>query len=91
MNKNNLYEERITLWSANTADEAIEMAEKEAMRYSKKNNIEFIGLSQLYHLFENRIRNGTEIVSLMREHNYSANKYIDRYFDTGFERQQNQG
>lgn len=88
MSKHNLYEERITLWKASSFDDAIGMAENEAEVYARDTSCEFVGLSQVYHLYDKRIKNGSEIFSLMREHNYSPSKYLDRYFDTGFERQQ---
>ena len=89
MTKHNLYEERITLWKTGSANDAIAEAEKEAAVYAKECNCEFIGLSQVYHIFDRNITNGSEVFSLMREHNYSPNKYLDRYFDTGSEHQQN--
>ncbi len=88
MNKHFLYEERITLWKADSADDAIMRAEKEAAVYAEENDCTFIGLSQLYHLFCEKIETGSEVFSLMREHDDSPSKYIDRYFDTGFEKQQ---
>lgn len=88
MTKNYLYEERITLWKAVSFDEAIELAEKEAKEYARNNECEYIELAQTYHLYDDEIAHGTEIFSLMREHNYTPKRYIDRYFDTNYERQQ---
>ena len=89
MVKSNLYEERITLWRAHSFDEAIELAEKEAFKYAEDCECEYLGFAQAYHLYEENIESGSEIFSLMREHNYSPKKYLDRYFDTNYERQQN--
>ena len=69
-------------------DKAIEFAEKEAVEYAANTNCEYIGLAQSYHLCVENMKNGSEVFSLMREHNYTPNKYSDRYFDTNFERQQ---
>jgi hypothetical protein len=88
MTKYNLYEERITLWRADSFDKAIEYAEKEAVEYAMDSECEYIGLAQAYHLYDDTIGNGSEIFSLMREHNYTPKKYLDRYFDTDYERQQ---
>ncbi len=89
MEKRNLYEERITIWNTDSFDKAIELAEEEAKSYAKDTDSVFVGLSQGYHLYETEIINGSEIFSLMREHNYSPKTYLDRYFDTGQERTQN--
>jgi hypothetical protein len=88
MTKNHLYEERITIWKVESFDQAIELAEKEAEEYANDNDCEYIDLAQAYHLYEKTIGNGSEICSLMREHNYTPKKYLDRYFDTSHERQQ---
>ena len=88
MTRQHLYEERITIWKTVSFDEAIELAEKEAEKYAEESDCEYIGLAQAYHLYDESIENGTEIFSLMREHNYTPKKYLDRYFDTKLERQQ---
>lgn len=89
MTKNFLYEERFTIWKTTSSDKAIELAEKEAAEYAADTECEYIGLAQSYHLYDDTIENGSEIFSLMREHNYTPKKYLDRYFDTNYERQQN--
>lgn len=88
MAKNNLYEERITLWKSASFEKAIELAEREAEEYADNNECQYLGLAQAYHLFDKKIQDGSEVFSLMREHNYSPKKYLDRYFDTSYERQQ---
>lgn len=88
MTKNHLYEERITIWKTDSFDKAIELAEKEAEKYAADTDCEYIELAQAYHLYDESIENGSEIFSLMREHNYTPKKYLDRYFDTRYERQQ---
>ena len=79
-----LYEERITLWQAQSIDHAIELAEEEAGDYASE-NMEFLGYSQAYALFESVPANGIEIFSLLRESDLDSEIYIDTFFDTGSE------
>jgi hypothetical protein len=80
------YEERITLWRARSADEAIELAEREAGEYSDGGRIEFIGFSQSYRIYqEDGIGVGTEVFSLLRDSDLSPVNYIDAFFQTGGE------
>lgn len=87
MAKKHLYEERITIWEATNIDQAIELAEQEAESYAKETDAEYLGLAQGFHLFEKVNSSGTEIFSLLRESNLKPEKYMDRFFDTGTERQ----
>lgn len=82
MLKRNLYEERITIWSARNFDSAIKKAEKEAFQYAKKTESEYLKFAQCFHLYDEVNANGQEVFSLMREHNYSSEKYLDRYFES---------
>jgi len=84
------YEERVTLWRAESFEAAIAKAEAEAARYAKTLDAEYSGFAQAYHLsVENRpLDSGDEIFSLMRDSTLAANEYVSRYFDTGAERQQ---
>lgn len=79
-----LYEERITLWQAESIDHAIELAEQEAEAYASE-NMEFLGYSQAYALFKSVPANGIEVFSLLRDSDLAPDKYIDTYFDTGRE------
>ncbi len=83
------YEERITIWRAQSFDKAIEMAELEAADYAKVVDARYIGLAQAFHLgVEDRpLCSGDEVFSLMRDSRLGPNDYIERYFDTGEERQ----
>jgi len=87
MVKQHLYEERITVWRAASFDEAVSLAEDEAHQYAKDTDSEYIELAQAYHVYPKRLSSGSEVFSLMRESNHSPGKYLDRYFDTGEERQ----
>jgi hypothetical protein len=84
-----LYEERILLWKAESLDQAIEMAEKEAKEYEKNTNCVYIGLTQGYHTYIDQPKSGSKVFSLMREDDLPADEYLDLYFDTGGERQTN--
>lgn len=86
--KRNLYEERITIWKAKSFEEAVELAEIEAKDYADPDS-EYLGLAQVFNLFDEVLENGTEVFSLMRESNYTPKKYLDIYFDNGSERQGN--
>lgn len=82
------YEERITLWRASSADEAIERAEAEAEEYAagiEETPVTYLGLAQCFHLFDEP-GDGAEIFSLMRDSDLDHDDYIDSFFDTGSER-----
>ncbi|MFD0689996.1 hypothetical protein [Actinomadura fibrosa] len=82
-----LYEERITLWQARDHQEAIRLAEREAVDYAGAlEGVTFIGLSQSFSL-EAAPGHGSEVFSLMRESELSEDDYLTRFFDTGSERQ----
>ena len=84
--KNKLYEERIVLIKANSFDDAITKAEKEAEKYSKENSSsKFLGYVNVYKLVDGKLRNYTEVYSLMRDSTLSEEPYIDNFFDTGKE------
>jgi hypothetical protein len=83
------YEERITLWQATTFDEAIDLAEAEAVEYAEFMGVEYLAdFGQAYNVADVPPRNGTEIFSLTRYSPLAAEAYIERFFDTGRERQQ---
>lgn len=81
-----LYEERITLWQAESAEEAIELAEAEAAEFASDED-EYLGLSQAYRLFDEP-GHGAEVFSLMRTSVMEPDAYLDSFFDTGAEREQ---
>lgn len=83
---NKLYEERIVLISATSPDEALVKAEKEAEIYASDNQMTYLGYVNVFQLYHDKIENGTEVYSLMRESELDGNDYIDRFFDTGSER-----
>jgi hypothetical protein len=81
-----LYEERITLWRAETIDAAIELAEIDARSYVEGSG-EYLGFSQAFALFEPVTTSGVEVFSLLRESDLSPRDYLNEFFDTGHERE----
>lgn len=82
-----LYEERITLWRAETMDEAIESAEREAVEYARENGFTFIDLSQAFWMFSDLEGDGVELFSLLRESDLDPSAYLDAFHATGCERE----
>ncbi|MFF0271126.1 DUF4288 domain-containing protein [Kribbella sp. NPDC004536] len=81
------YEERITLWRADSFEGAIERAEAEAIEYASLGAPdEYLGLAQAYRLAD-APGDGAEIFSLIRDSELAPRAYLDRFFDTGSERQ----
>jgi len=78
------YEERLTLWYAGSADEAIELAEKDAEEYAASAGCEYTGLAQSYWL-EEEPGHGVVAFSLVRKSTLTPDAYIDTFFDTGSE------
>jgi hypothetical protein len=81
-----LYEERVTLWRAGSAEEAIAAAEEEARSYCDDLDAEYLGLAQSYALSDVP-GNGVEVFSLMRKSVLDVQAYLDAFFDTGTESQ----
>lgn len=81
------YEERITLWQAESFDTAIEQAEQEAAEYADGSDVVYLGLAQAFWLYD-APASGTEIFSLIRTSDLAPRSYIARHFETGGERQQ---
>ncbi|PJN30022.1 hypothetical protein [Kitasatospora sp. CB02891] len=83
------YEERITLWRAPSADDAIALAEVEAETYARESGVEYLGFAQSYRLGDHGVPGaGAEVFSLLRDSSLEPSAYLDAYFDTGAERQQ---
>ena len=87
-NENALFEERVTLWRAESFDEAIALAETEAADYAEDLNLQYVGLAQAFHLAETTVGVGSELFTLCRESDLDPQDYIATFFDTGAERQQ---
>jgi hypothetical protein len=81
------YEERITLWQAESVDNAIAHAEREAADYAADlADVRYLGLAQAFNVFDEP-GNGIEVFSLMRDSALDPDSYLTRFFDTGNERQ----
>ena len=84
------FEERITLWRADSLDAAIETAEREARAYADENDVTYLSFAQAYALGdEGEIRPGAEVFSLLRDSALPPEQYLDTFFDTGREHQGN--
>ncbi len=81
-----VYEERIVLLKANNEDEAITLAEKDALEYANDVDCEFLNYASCFHTFEDKIIHLSELYSIMRESELDPEKYLDLYYDTGSER-----
>jgi hypothetical protein len=81
------YEERLTLWQADSLDQAIEKAETEAQRYAQQLRTEYLDIAQAYWIGAERPKQGDELFSLMRDSELDSDEYLDAFFDTGRERQ----
>ncbi|MGX6606163.1 hypothetical protein ACWKSP_29180 [Micromonosporaceae bacterium Da 78-11] len=79
-----LFEERITIWTANSFETAIELAEVEAEEYAADVGCLYLKLSQAYH-FDEDPTPGVEVFSLMRRSDLDSHAYVTTFFDTGKE------
>lgn len=77
------YEERVTLWQADDFAGALALAEAEAQAYEFG---EYTDLAQAFLLLDEP-GHGAEVFSLIRDSALPAHAYLDRFFDTGTERQ----
>ena len=84
--KKYLYEERITVWKTSSIKKALELADMEAVEYCADGGCRYLKFAQAYHLYADRIGNGVEVFSLMRDSFLPYGKYLNKHFDTGWER-----
>lgn len=83
-----VYEERITLRRPASFGEAIRLAEHEARDYAGGlKAASYAGLAQAYEL-DDEPDHGAELFSLMRESTLPTAEYLNAFFDTSSERQQ---
>jgi hypothetical protein len=81
------YEERITLWSCGSFEDAVERAEQEAHEYVNMAALQgYVGLAQAYLVGEEQPGDGEEVFSLLRDSELSPHQYASTFFDTGQER-----
>jgi hypothetical protein len=84
------YEQRITLWVADSGDEAFLLAEEEARPYADSMQPlgSYLGLAQYYWL-DDEPGAGAELFSLMRQSHLGADDYIRQLLMAGSEGQRN--
>ena len=81
------YEERVLLFAADDEDAAIAKAEVEAAEYAALfGDCTALGFQQSFALTE-EVGDGAEVFSLMWNSDLEPDDYLDRFFDTGDERQ----
>ncbi|MEU6356185.1 hypothetical protein ABZ896_43915 [Streptomyces sp. NPDC047072] len=81
-----VYEERVTLWTARSSDEAITRAEAEAREYCEAlEEVEYVNFAEAFRITE-APGEGAEVFSLMRDSELPAGQYVRRFFATGSER-----
>ena len=81
------YEERVTIHRAISLDAAIANGESCAAKYESEAT-RYLGYISAFEIHD-EIGEGSEVYSLMRKSQLSPDEYIDRFFDTGQECQQN--
>jgi len=81
------FEERITVWRAASSAQAVTLATAEAAGYAAGlDDVVALDLVQAYALPEPP-GHGAEVFSLIRESGLPVAGYLERFFDTGRERQ----
>jgi hypothetical protein len=84
-----LYEERVTLWNAESLSVAYKLAEDEAVRYASEAKAVFVRTSDGFSLFDDKFASGIEVWSKMRGSNFSPEDYIETFIwtrkDRGFD------
>lgn len=83
-----VYEERIVLVRADSFEEAHQRGEAEAREYAADGDMELLDHSEVFHLFDRKITDRTEVFSNLRESPLPPEEYVQRYFSTGDERTQ---
>jgi hypothetical protein len=83
----NLYEERVVIVRAADFATALGKAESEAGEYACDDDVQFLGFSQAFEIYEDPSSPPAEVFSLMRESPLDAEAYIDSFFSTGSERE----
>jgi hypothetical protein len=87
--KGDCYEERLTLWRAESLDDAIRLAEAEAAVYARQiedHPLNYAGLAQAYTL-DGDPGHGAEVFALLRDSDLEPDAYLSAFFATGREHQ----
>ena len=80
-----VYEERVTIWTGKSFEEAIDKAEAEARAYAGEEG-KYLGYCDAFEMYDDPTTEGAEVYSLMRESTEPPNEYISAFYDTGRER-----
>lgn len=81
------YEERITIFRADSFEAAVRLAEEESVEYARDVvQGEALGMYQAFSIKE-EFEDGLELFSLIRDSDLAPEEYLDHFFDTGLERQ----
>lgn len=81
-----VYEERVTLWTARSLEEAIARAESDAAEYcADLDGVEYTDFAEAYAIHGSP-EEGAEVFSLMRGSGLPVGEYVRRFFATGEER-----
>ena len=76
-----IYEERVVLLKANSFDEAVERAEKEAEDYCRDlDGCKYAGYVNVFHLYDSKLGDGTEIFSSMQKSDLRPKDYLDLHY-----------
>lgn len=76
------YEERIVLFRANSFDDAESQAIAQSKEHvSNLNGIIFIGIIDVFHLYDQPIGSGSEVFSQMIKSDLSSKEFIQRFYN----------
>lgn len=79
-----MYEERIILLKADSFDDAIEWAEEEAKEYCRDlDGCKYVGYINVFHIYDAKIDDGTEIFSSMQRSDLMPKEYLDQHYPEG--------
>jgi len=78
-----VYEERITVWQADSFEQAFARADAEARQYAERfTRCEYVTLAQAFHIVaREQIGDGDEVFSLTRDSELLPDQYLERFFD----------
>lgn len=81
------YEERVLIVVAVNFEKAIAKAEKISKRSYESETVKYLGYAMAFNIFAGAgpLPEGSEVFSLLRTSKLAAEKYIDRFHDTGSE------
>jgi hypothetical protein len=81
-----VYEESVLLVKADNFDDAIASAERIVRKNCSVLSCEDSGFYNAFEITDDKLSNGVEVYSIMRESKIEIDKYLDKFYDTGFER-----